>query len=190
MAGDIVASEDGHGTWKTILTRSVGRGQIFAAKVLAASGFALTALATLAAGTLAAGVLLVGSQPLESVTGTPIPPGRAALLVLAAWGTAALPLLGFTALALMVSVLTRSSALGIVVPVVLGLLMQLFAFLNGADTVRHLLLVTSFDAWHGLLATHPFYGPLVQGSLVALGWITVCLGVAVLVLRRRDITGG
>src|SRR5690348_17040842 len=29
VAGDIFASEDHHGTWKTILTRSVSRGQIF-----------------------------------------------------------------------------------------------------------------------------------------------------------------
>ena len=32
VAGDIVAAEDGNGTLKTILTRSVDRGQVFAAK--------------------------------------------------------------------------------------------------------------------------------------------------------------
>ena len=36
VAGDIVASEDNHGTLKTILTRSVERWQIFAGKLLAA----------------------------------------------------------------------------------------------------------------------------------------------------------
>ncbi len=45
MAGDIVAAEDHNGTLKTILTRSVGRGRIFAAKVLAAFTYALAALA-------------------------------------------------------------------------------------------------------------------------------------------------
>ena len=35
VAGDIVASEDHNGTLKTILTRSVDRGHVFAAKVLA-----------------------------------------------------------------------------------------------------------------------------------------------------------
>src|SRR5438128_529832 len=34
VAGDIVANEDGNGTLKMILTRSVDRGQVFAAKVL------------------------------------------------------------------------------------------------------------------------------------------------------------
>jgi ABC-2 type transport system permease protein len=36
VAGDIVANEDGNGTLKTILTRSVDRGQVFAAKTMAA----------------------------------------------------------------------------------------------------------------------------------------------------------
>ena len=36
VAGDIIASEDHNGTLKTILTRSLDRGQIFAGKTLAA----------------------------------------------------------------------------------------------------------------------------------------------------------
>ena len=44
VAGDIVAAEDHNGTLKTILTRSVGRGRVFAAKVLAALTYALVAL--------------------------------------------------------------------------------------------------------------------------------------------------
>src|SRR2546430_17220821 len=43
VAGDIVAAEDGNGTLKTILTRSVDRGQAFAAKALAAGSNAPTA---------------------------------------------------------------------------------------------------------------------------------------------------
>ena len=44
VAGDIVAAEDHNGTLKTILTRSVGRGRIFAAKALAAFTYARGAL--------------------------------------------------------------------------------------------------------------------------------------------------
>ena len=36
VSGDIVAAEDSNGTLKTILTRSVDRGQVFVAKALAA----------------------------------------------------------------------------------------------------------------------------------------------------------
>ena len=44
VAGDIVASEDHNGTLKTILTRSLDRGQIFTGKALAATTYAITAL--------------------------------------------------------------------------------------------------------------------------------------------------
>src|SRR5215204_3909196 len=44
VAGDIFANEDQHGTWKTILTRSVSRGQVFWAKTLTATLFNLTVL--------------------------------------------------------------------------------------------------------------------------------------------------
>ena len=44
VAGDIVAAEDGNGTLKTILTRSVDRGQVFAAKALAAVTYAAIAV--------------------------------------------------------------------------------------------------------------------------------------------------
>src|SRR5476651_1660711 len=44
VAGDIVAAEDGNGTLKTILTRSVDRGQVFAAKALAAVTYATIAV--------------------------------------------------------------------------------------------------------------------------------------------------
>ncbi|SBW27958.1 hypothetical protein FDG2_5480 [Candidatus Protofrankia californiensis] len=190
VAGDIFASEDQHGTWKTILTRSHSRTQIFWAKTLAAATFAILVLAVLALSCLAAGVLLVGHQPLESLSGTLLPSGRTAGLVLAAWASALPPLLGFTALGIMLSVLTRSSPMGIVGPIILGLVMQLYSFLNGADTIRRLLLVTPFDAWHGLLAAHPYYGPLRDGTLVSVGYILICLAIAYTALRRRDITGG
>lgn len=190
VAGDIFAAEDQHGTWKTILTRSQGRGQIFWGKTLAAFTFAVAIVVILSAACLTAGLLLVGNQPLESLTGTPIPAGRAAWLVLAAWTSALLPLLGFTALAIMFSVLTRNPAVGIVAPIVVGMLMQLYAFLNGVDVIRHLMLANAFDSWHGLLATDPYFGPLLRGFAVSAAYIAVCLGIAHAAFRRRDITGG
>ena len=48
VAGDIFASEDQHGTWKTVLTRSTSRGRLFWAKTLTAVGFAPCVLVVLA----------------------------------------------------------------------------------------------------------------------------------------------
>src|SRR5438477_6710669 len=44
VAGDIFASEDHNGTLKTIFTRSLERGQIFAGKALAATTYAIAAI--------------------------------------------------------------------------------------------------------------------------------------------------
>lgn len=190
VAGDIFAGEDGHGTWKTILTRSASRGQIFAAKTLTAATFNLLALLVLAASTIASSLLIVGRQPLPGLSGQLIPAGEALPLVVAAWATAAAPLLGFTALALMLSVLSRNPTVGVAAPVVLGFAMQLLSTLGGLDLARRLLLTTGFEAWHGLFTQERFTGPIVQAGAVAAGWALGCLLIGHLALRRRDIIGG
>ena len=186
VAGDVFSAEDQHGTWKTALTRSVRRGDLFVGKVLVAVGFALAVLVVLAVSSLGAGVLLVGAQPLVGLSGTALSPPTSALVVLASWATAALPLLGFTALAVVLSVASRSSWVGVVGPVLIGLVMQLLALLPGAGGLRRLLLTTSFESWRGFVRTAPSYDDLVSGSLVALAYLAACLGVAWWLLARRE----
>jgi ABC-2 type transport system permease protein len=190
VAGDIFASEDQHGTWKTVLTRSASRAQLFWAKTITALAFAVCVLVLLAASTIAASVLIVGHQDLIGLTGQIIPSGTAARLVIVSWATALAPLLGFTCLAILLSVQTRNPAFGIAAPVVIGMVMQLAGSLGGVETIRPFLLTTPFEAWHGLLAQHPFYTPLILGLAASAGWCVVCLATAFTILRRRDITGG
>ena len=190
VAGDIFASEDQHGTWKTVLTRSTSRATLFWAKTVVAVVFALVALVLLAASTIAASRLLVGHQPLTGLSGQTIQARTALELVSASWAVMALPLVGFTCLALLFSVWSRNAAVGIAVPVVLGLVMQLVGALGGIETLRPYLLTTPFEAWHGLLAEPRFTGPLLDGVVTSAGWSVVCLTAAFLIMRRRDITGG
>jgi ABC-2 type transport system permease protein len=190
VAGDIFASEDQHGTWKTILTRSVSRAHLFWAKTLAALTFAAAVFVVLAFSTIASGVLLVGRQPLTGLTGQTIPPGTALGLVIAAWAVSFPTLVGFTALSILLSVRTRNPALGVVGPVVLGLAMSLLGSVSGIGLLRLALLTTSLDAWHGLFTATPFYGPLVQGLVVCAVWTLLCLALAYRSLSRRDITEG
>jgi ABC-2 type transport system permease protein len=189
VAGDIFACEDRYGTWKTILTRSCGRSQIFTGKTFAAITFSVVTTVLLALSSLAAGVLLVGRQPLIGLSGTLLAPGHSAVLVLTSWATVLLPVLGFTGLGLLLSVASRSSAVGVGAPVVIGLVMQLASLVNAPSAVRMLLLTTPFGAWHGLFTVRPFYGPLVQGAIVSLVYFVLCVGGAYALLRRRDITG-
>ena len=62
VAGDIIAAEDHNGTLKTILTRSLDRGQIFAGKMLAAATYAALALVLMGSVAVVAGSLEVRLQ--------------------------------------------------------------------------------------------------------------------------------
>jgi ABC-2 type transport system permease protein len=190
VAGDIFASEDQHGTWKTVLTRSTSRAQLFWAKTLTAAGFAAIVLVVLAASTIASSVLVVGHQPLTGLSGQTIPAAEALRLVAVSWATMLPPMLGFTCLAILLSVWSRNPAVGIAAPVVIGMVMQLVGALGGVEAVRPFLLSTPFEAWHGLLADPRFTGPLLDGLLTSAAWCALSLAAAFALLRRRDITGG
>jgi ABC-2 type transport system permease protein len=190
VAGDIFASEDQHGTWKTILTRSVSRRSIFWAKTLASTGFAILTLTMFAISTITASVLIIGTQPLEGLGGQLIPSDQALPLIIASWALALAPLLGFTALAILLSVKTRNPSVGVVAPLVLGFVMQLAGSLGGVDLLRKFFLTTPFESWHGLLVEHRFYDVIAIGLADSAGWVVVCLLLAYTSLRRRDITGG
>ncbi|WP_413752476.1 ABC transporter permease [Streptomyces sp. R-74717] len=190
VAGDIFSSEDHHGTWKTILTRSRTRGQIFAGKTLAAVTYSVAVVLLLGAGSLAAGVLVIGHQPLVGLSGQEIEAGRAAGIVVESWLYMLLPCLAFTALGVFFSLATRHSAAGIGAPAVLGLLLQLVSLVDGLGPVRRLLPTTAFDAWHGLTTEPAFHRPLVTGAYVSVGCAVVCLTVGYFHMLRRDFTKG
>ncbi|HEY2354051.1 MAG TPA: ABC transporter permease [Gaiellaceae bacterium] len=189
VGGDMFASEDRLGTWKTLLTRSCGREEIFLGKALTAFAYTVAMVVLLAAGSMLAGVVATGTQPLVGLTGQTVSSGNAAALTVASWGIALLPALGFTALALLISALTRSSAAGMLGPLVVALAMQLLGLFGSGDIVRTLLLSTTLDAWNGLFAAPSYTRPLAWAALISLCYITACLEGAWLSLRRRDIAG-
>src|SRR4029077_15384600 len=116
-------------------------------------------------------------------------PGQALGRVALAWVSVLPPAFAFTALAVLLSVATRSSAAGIGLPVVAALAMQLYAYVDGPEPIRRLLITSAFGAWHGLLTEHPYHGPLVYGTTVSAAYLVVCLTVAYRMMARRDIGG-
>lgn len=189
LAGDLFSSEDRFGTWKTVLTRSRGRGETFAGKVLAAATFSVALVAVAAISSMAAGLLLTGDQPLVGLDGTVLGSGECLSLLLASWLLSVLPMLAFTSLAVLFSVASRSGIVGVLGPVLVALVMQLLALVGGGTWMHMLLVSSAFDGWHGLLMAHKFYGPLIIGSLVCVCWITACLWLSWHLLRRRDFAG-
>jgi ABC-2 type transport system permease protein len=190
VAGDIFAAEDHAGTWKMILTRSPGRTAVFSGKILAAGTYTIVVMLLLALTSTAIGLLVVGHAPLISLSGTAIPAGRATALVLVAWASALPPALGFTALGILFSITTRSGTAGIIGPVVIGGLMEVYAVVGSLPAIRMLLLSTAFDSWHGLFTNHPDRAPLVHGLITSTVYAAVCIAAGWLTLRRRDFTQG
>lgn len=189
LAGDIFSAEDRYGTWKTILTRSCRRQDLFVGKVLAAATFSAGLLALTTVASLAAGLLLVGDQSLVGLGGQLVSPGRCAALVLASWLVSVLPLYGFASLAVLFSVVTRNGIIGVLGPILVAVAMQMLALVGTGAWVHVLLLTSAFDGWHGLFATHPFYSQLLVGCIVSVAWIAACLTASWAILRRRDFAG-
>jgi ABC-2 type transport system permease protein len=189
LAGDMYSAEDRYGTWKTVLTRSCARSDIFAGKLLAAVTFSLALLALTAISSLAAGLLLVGERSLVGLGGQLLSPGRCLFLVVASWALTALPVLAFTSLALLFSVATRSGIVGVIGPGIVALVTQLLGLIGKGVWVHMLLIGSAFDLWHGLFASPPYYGPLAVAIAVSVLWIVACWGATWLLLRRRDFAG-
>jgi ABC-2 type transport system permease protein len=186
VAGDIFSSEDRFGTWKTVLTRSHSRGQLFAGKFLAALTFAVALLMLLTITDLAAG-LLAGTEPVVGLGGQLVPAGHAATLVVLSYLSDLPPLLGFTALALMLSVVSRSSVAGIGGPIVITLALQVITLASLPAWVQLALISTPFQAWHGFWAQPAFYREFGWSLVTSAAWFIICVTVSWLVFRRRAI---
>jgi ABC-2 type transport system permease protein len=190
VAGDIFSSEDNHGTLKTVLTRSISRNALFAGKVLTALTWTIISVATFGLSALLAGVVVVGAQPMETLGGTMFTTGGSVGAVLVAWAICLVPAFGYACIAIAFSVAFQSSVVGVIGAVVVGFVMQLYAFLNGWDFLRHILLSTTFYAWHGVLDRPAYYEPLVRGIIVSAVYIAGSLAIAYAIFRRRDVTSG
>lgn len=186
LAGDLFSSEDRHGTWKTILTRSCTREDLFAGKLMAAGTVVIGICLLLAISSLLAGIALVGPHPLVNLSGVLTSPGRMLALTAVSWLYCVLPVLAYTSVAILLSVATRNGIVGVLGPLLVALVSQLLD-LVGNGVVAHTLLISSaFDGWHGLFVTHPFLGPMLVSTLVCVGWIAACLVASWQILRRRD----
>jgi ABC-2 type transport system permease protein len=186
LAGDLFSSEDRHGTWKTILTRSRTLGEVFGGKVIAAGTLAVALALLLAGSSLLAGLIVVGGQRMVNLGGSELASAHLLVLVIVSWLTSLLPMLAYTSLAILFSVVGRNGIVGVLGPVLVALVTQLLALIGNGVWVHLLLIGSAFDAWHGLFAQHPFFGPLIVSVFVCAAWIAGSLYAAWAILRRRE----
>jgi ABC-2 type transport system permease protein len=190
VAGDIVATEDGNGTLKTILTRSVDRGQVFAAKALAAFTYAAVAIFLSAAVAAVAGVASWGFNHVTTFSGSVVPPGEALLLVLAANACYLVPIAAVVSIGVLLSTATRNSAAAVVGALAITFVLALIPVIPGLEGAKPYLLTTEYNAWQGLLRTPTDWGPILHSLWVCALYAVPCLLAAYLVFLRRDVAGG
>ena len=186
VGGDAFSSEDRLGTWPTLLTRSRPQSAIVAGKIVVSIACTVVFVAALAVSAGVAGLVLAEGGPLPGLTGELLPTGHAFRLVAISWLAALPTALAWTSLALVLSARTRNSVIGIGVPAVLGILLQLAWFVDGPPAVREALPSAALDAWHGLFETPAHAAPLVTAVIVAVGWTALGMLALALVIRRRD----
>jgi ABC-2 type transport system permease protein len=190
VAGDVVAAEDGNGTLKTILTRSVDRGQVFAAKTLAAMTYATIAVFLSAAVATAAGVASWGFNSVTTYSGTVVSAPKGLLLVFAANAVFLIPLLTVTCIGVLLSTVTRNSAAAVVGTVGITLVLAIVSQIPGLEGLQPYLLTTEYNNWHGLLRTPTDWAPIAHSAWVCALYALPALFAAYLVLLRRDVAGG
>jgi ABC-2 type transport system permease protein len=190
VAGDIVANEDGNGTLKTILTRSVDRGQVLAAKALAA--FTYAALAVFLSATVAtvAGVASWGFNHVVSLSGTVVSAGEALALIAASNALYLIPLAAVVSFGVLLSVVTRNSAAAVVGTIGSVILLYIISGIPGLEGAHPYLLTQQFEAWQGLLRTPTDWGPITHSIWVCALYAVPSLVAAYLVFLRRDVAGG
>jgi len=190
VAGDIVATEDGNGTLKTILTRSVDRGQVFAAKTLAALTYAAVVVFVSAIVATIAGVASWGFNHVTTFSGSVVPPGEALLLVLAANACYLIPIAAVVSIGVLLSTVTHNSAAAVVGTLAVTLVLALIPVIPGLEGAKPYLLTTEYNSWQGLLRTPTDWGPILHSLWVCALYAVPCLTGAYLVFLRRDVAGG
>ncbi len=190
VAGDIVAAEDGNGTLKTILTRSVDRGQVFAAKALAAMLYATLAVYVSATVATVGGVASWGFHPVITLSGTTVSASEALLLVVASNAVYLIPMVGVVAFGLLLSTTTRNSAAAAIGTVGFVILLYIVSVIPGLEGAQPYLLTDQFANWHGLLRTPTDWAPITHSLWVCALYAAPALVAAYLVFLRRDVAGG
>jgi ABC-2 type transport system permease protein len=188
VAGDVFASEDRLGTWRHLLVAVRSPRRIFVAKALASLTVVLLLVAGLACSSAAGGIVAVGNRALVGLDGHLLAPPDAAGAVLLAWAGVLAPTVALAAVGLLGSVALGRSPMGLLLPALVALALQLAQMLPLPVAVRLALPGYAFIAWNGLFTSPAQLGPLLIGIAVSLVWAVTATALAYLLFLRRDFT--
>jgi ABC-2 type transport system permease protein len=188
VAGDIVAAEDLGGTLKTILTRSVRRSQLLAAKALALYTYLATTMAVFFLVATVAGVIAWGFHPVTNISGHELSALDALLLGIVSVAVYLLPVLALASFGLFLSVATRQSVAAVGGTLLYAMSLQGLAAISAIKAVHPYLLTNQLTAWHDLFQT-----PLAGDAIVRSLWVSAAFALPPLIaawaiFSRRDVT--
>ncbi|GAA1520114.1 ABC transporter permease [Kribbella lupini] len=188
VAGDVFASEDRLGTWRHLLVAVRSPRRIFVSKALASLTVILLLVVGLVVSSAISGVAVVGNRPLIGLDGHLLSPGDAAGTVFLAWACALAPTLALAAIGLLGSVALGRSPMGLLLPALVALAMQIVQMLPVPVAVRLALPGYGFISWNGLFTGPGQLEPLLISIAVSLVWAVVATGLAYFLFVRRDFT--
>jgi ABC-2 type transport system permease protein len=188
VAGDVFSSEDRLGTWRHLLVAVRSPRRIFVAKALASLSVVVLLVTGLAVSSTGAGLAAIGDHSLVGIDGHLLAPGDAAGKVVLAWVCVFGPTLALAALGLIGSIALGRSPIGLLVPAVVALAMQLAQMLPLPVAVRLALPGYAFIAWSGLLGNPVQLAPLLISIVVSVVWAVAATVLAYRLFLRRDFT--
>jgi ABC-2 type transport system permease protein len=188
VAGDVFACEDRLGTWRHLIVTVRSHRRIFVAKATAGVAVIGLLVAGLAASSVYGGLLAEGNQPLVGLDGHLLTGGDAAAEVVLAWLCVLAPTLALAAIGLLGSIALGRSPMGLLLPMLAALGMQVAQMLPLPVAVRLALPGYAFISWNGLFAEPRQLGPLLIGVGVSLVWAIAATALAYLLFLRRDFT--
>lgn len=188
IAGDVFAAEDRLGTWRHLLIALRAPRRIFFAKALASLTVIAALVVGLAASGIVGGLIASGDRPLIGLDGHTLIAGHAGGVVVLAWVSVLAPTLAFAAIGLLGSVAFGRSAMGLLTPVLLALVLQVAQLLPLPVSVRVAQPGYAFLAWRGLFTAPAQITPLLIGLGVSLAWAVAATALAYRLFSRRDFT--
>jgi ABC-2 type transport system permease protein len=188
VAGDIVAGEDMGGTLKTIVPRSLRRGELLGGKLLALLTYIAAALAVFFVIGELAGAIVWGFHPLVNITGSALSAVHALGLTAVAMAIYAMPVLAIASFGFFLSAVTRQSVAAIAGTLLYALALQGLSALSAIAAARPYLLVGQLTAWHDLFQTPTAGDAIVRSLWVSAAFALPPLIAAWIIFGRRDIT--
>lgn len=188
VAGDVFASEDRLGTWRHLLVAVRSPRRIFVSKALASLTIIVLLVLGLVSSSAISGIVVVGNRSLIGLDGHILSPSDAAAKVVLAWVCVLAPTLALAAIGLLGSVALGRSPMGLLLPALVALAMQIVQMLPVPVAVRLALPGYAFISWNGLFTSPAQLGPLLAGVVVSLVWAVVATGLAYVLFMRRDFT--